>query len=65
MTASQELLKDETLAKLDAHRERMMAKMDSQLEKREACLEKTKAAEEIKFESNIRKSLKKMLLWKL
>jgi tRNA/tmRNA/rRNA uracil-C5-methylase (TrmA/RlmC/RlmD family) len=33
MRAGQELLKEEMLVKLDAHHERMMARMDSQLEK--------------------------------
>jgi hypothetical protein len=33
MGASQELLKEEMMAKLEAHYERMMARMDSQLEK--------------------------------
>jgi hypothetical protein len=36
MTASQELLKEEMLAKLNAHHKRVMARMDSQLEKMEA-----------------------------
>jgi hypothetical protein len=31
------------LAKLDAHHKRMMARMDSQLEKMEVCLGKTEA----------------------
>jgi hypothetical protein len=31
------------LAKLDAHHERMMARMDSQVEKMEACLGKARA----------------------
>jgi hypothetical protein len=31
------------LAKLDAHHKRMMARMDSQLDKIEVCLEKTEA----------------------
>jgi hypothetical protein len=39
--ACQELLKEEMMAKLDTHHKRMMAKMDSWLEKMEACLEKT------------------------
>jgi hypothetical protein len=38
MRASQELLKEEILAKLHACHERMMARMDFQLEKMEACL---------------------------
>jgi hypothetical protein len=57
MRASQELLKDNMLAKmetyeerLEAHHERMVAKMDSWLEKMEACLEKTEATEEIESE---------------
>jgi hypothetical protein len=44
--ASQELLKGEILTKSDAHRERMMARMDSQLEKVEACLVKMEASPE-------------------
>jgi hypothetical protein len=40
MRAGQELLKEEMLAKLDVHHERMMAGMDSQLEKMEVCLGK-------------------------
>jgi hypothetical protein len=43
MTAGQELLKEEMLTKLDAHHERMMARIGSQLEKMEACLGKTEA----------------------
>jgi cytochrome c553 len=39
MRASQELLKEEVLAKLDAHYERMMARMGSQLEKIEATVD--------------------------
>jgi hypothetical protein len=41
MRASQELLKEEMLAKSGVHHESMVARMDSQLEKMEACLEKT------------------------
>jgi hypothetical protein len=41
--AGKELLKEEMLAQLDAHHERMMARTNSQLEKMEACLGKTKA----------------------
>jgi hypothetical protein len=37
MKADHELLKEEMLAKLGAHQERMMTRMDSQLEKMEAC----------------------------
>jgi hypothetical protein len=33
------------MAKLDAHYKRMMTRMDSQLEKMEACLGKTKATD--------------------
>jgi hypothetical protein len=40
MRASQEVLKEEILAKLDAHHKRMMARMDPQLEKMEASLGK-------------------------
>jgi hypothetical protein len=43
--ADQELLKEEMLAKLNAHHERMMARMDSQLQKMEACLQKMEAAD--------------------
>jgi hypothetical protein len=43
--ADQEPLKEEILAKLDVHHERMMARMDSQLEKMEACRRKTKATD--------------------
>jgi hypothetical protein len=73
MRASQELLKEEMLAKLhvDAHHERMMARMDSQLEKMEACLEKTKAtgleadSEKIKGPRwSMRRSLRKRPQWK-
>jgi hypothetical protein len=39
MRASRELLEDEMLAKLDIYHERMMARMNPQLEKMEACLE--------------------------
>jgi hypothetical protein len=45
MTADQELLKEEMLAKLDAHHERKMARMDSQLEKMKACLGKMEATD--------------------
>jgi hypothetical protein len=41
--ASQQHLKEEMPAKLDAHHERMMARIDSQLQEMEACLGKTKA----------------------
>jgi hypothetical protein len=41
MRAGQELLKEDMLAKLHAHLERMMARMDSQLVKMVACLGKT------------------------
>jgi hypothetical protein len=53
--AGKELLK-EMLAKIEAHHERMMARMNSQLEKMEACLGKTgdidleASPEEIMFE---------------
>jgi hypothetical protein len=47
--AGQEHLKGKMLAKLDAHHERIMARMDSQLEKMEACLGKT---ETMDFEAN-------------
>jgi hypothetical protein len=43
MRAGQELLEEEMPTKLDAHHERMMARMGSQLEKVEACLGKTEA----------------------
>jgi hypothetical protein len=43
MTSSQELLKEEMLPKLDACHKKMMARMLSQLEKMETCLEKTEA----------------------
>jgi hypothetical protein len=43
MTASQELLKEVMLANLDAHHERIMARMYSKLEKMEAYLGKTEA----------------------
>jgi hypothetical protein len=48
--ANQEFLKEEMLGKLDAHHDRMLARMDSLLEKVEACLEKMEAAEEIASE---------------
>jgi hypothetical protein len=48
MRVSQELLKEEMLAKFDVHHERMMARMDSKLEKMEACLGKTEVTEEIR-----------------
>jgi hypothetical protein len=35
------------MAKSDAHHERSMVRMDSQLEKIEACIEKTEDTEEI------------------
>jgi hypothetical protein len=38
MRASQELLKEEIMAKIGTDHERMMARMDSQLEKMESCL---------------------------
>jgi hypothetical protein len=38
------------LAELDAHHDKMMAKMDSQQEKGEACLEKTEAMGETESE---------------
>jgi hypothetical protein len=54
MTASQELLKEEMLAKLDIHHESMVARMGSQLEKIEACLEKTKVnPEETESEAGV------------
>jgi hypothetical protein len=43
MRAGQEVVKQEMLAKLDAHHERMMVRMDSWLKKMEACLGKTEA----------------------
>jgi predicted HAD superfamily phosphohydrolase len=43
--AGQELQKEEMLAKLDAYHKRMMTKMDSWLEKIEACLGKMKATD--------------------
>jgi hypothetical protein len=36
------LLKEEMLTKMEIHHERMMARMDSQLEETEACLGKTR-----------------------
>jgi hypothetical protein len=54
--AGEELLKEEILTKLDAHHERVRARMDSQLEKVETCLGKKEAMnleaslEEIKSE---------------
>jgi hypothetical protein len=45
MKAGQEFLKEEMLTKLDAHHERMMAGIDSQLEEMEACLGKTEATD--------------------
>jgi hypothetical protein len=41
--AGQELLKEELLDKMETHRERMMANMDSRLEILQACLGKTVA----------------------
>jgi hypothetical protein len=41
--ASVKEVKGEMLAKLDAHHERMLVRMDSQLEKMEACLVKVEA----------------------
>jgi hypothetical protein len=43
MRTIQEIIKEEIMAKLAAHHERMMARMDSQLKKMEACLGKMEA----------------------
>jgi hypothetical protein len=43
--AGQELLEEEMLAKLDAHDWRIMAEMDSQQEKMEACVENGEATD--------------------
>jgi hypothetical protein len=49
MKVGQEFLKEGMLTKLDTHHERMMAGMDSQLEKMEACLGKTEATDETEY----------------
>jgi hypothetical protein len=51
LQVGQELLKEEMLAKMEAHHERQMAKMDSRLEILEACPEKTEATKETESES--------------
>jgi Mg2+ and Co2+ transporter CorA len=51
ITAKVETNHKNMLARLDAHHDRMMAWMNSQLEKREACLKKTESTEEIKSKS--------------
>jgi hypothetical protein len=45
MRVGQEFLKEEMLAELDVQHQRMMTRMDSQLEKMEACLEKTETTD--------------------
>jgi hypothetical protein len=45
MKVGQGLLKEEMLAKMEAHQERIMTNMDSQLEKMEACLGKAEATD--------------------
>jgi hypothetical protein len=45
ISAGQNYLKEEMIAKLDARHERLMARMYSQLEKMEVCLEKTEATD--------------------
>jgi hypothetical protein len=41
----QEEIRTNVIAKLDTHHERMMARMDSQLQKMETCREKTNATD--------------------
>jgi hypothetical protein len=45
MDAGLSEMRDEMLAKLDAHHKRMMVRMDFQLEKMEACLGKTEVTD--------------------
>jgi hypothetical protein len=64
LRAGQEFLKEEMLAKLGIHYGRMMARVNSQVEKMEATdLEEN--PEEIEFGLSLRRSLRKRPQWNL